>query len=897
MSIRLEPVGKVLSSVSLVAFAVVLMASSMVAVFSSSTVSAAPTTVQEKINSYYYYSAVASCLDGLESINDPAQVVTGPVPTRANDFRTVGYIASPTTGSMKCSEIITHAINVWGYSSREQAFGDWGYKLVDGKYTHSGNVGDSIKAAVRKKVYGNKNPSLAPDQQYVNAEASLKAACGVNFSAGKPAAGLTAGEKATYDNQAKYLKISTPTGTPPTPTPMYYAYTPKKDMQIDPEQVVGNNSDQCKAWADNMTRNVNNYMSSSAYTESPPGSSGVDTPESGEAKSTCAIEGVGWIVCPVFNFLGSVTDAAYNIVSDMMTVNTNDYSTNGTLFKAWQYMSAIANVIFVAIFLFIIYSQVTSMGISNYGIKRMLPRLIIGAILINSSYWLCIVAVEVSNVLGYSLKAVFDGIGATVATADTAGDTTGILDGGNTIMNWTGIVASVLILTGAALYAGLAVLLPLILAAVVTIILVFVALTIRQALIIVLIVAAPLALAAWLLPNTESYFKKWMKLFGALLMMFPVVALVFAISSLASVVIMGSSSSTPIKIMGAAVSIVPLVIVPAMMKGASTVLGAFMNRVPGNNFGKGLTGRASKAASDRMQRTGKHLDTAGLGDSRGSKLLGFAIGSRRRARRRAIDSAADRNLRVAETGYISDETKHENSSLLRAMSRGGGEAAQIANRASAVNARQQLDNERIKDRIALTLDDDVSKTIAEAVKMLADANKSGDAISARAATQILLTQTGSAGIEQFHKEISKIEKTGALHQGIDKSVRADANAAGLKGKDRSVDNWSRRQNGESLESFDRDPNALKGMNEREVAGQSEQQLKEFAASGALTNEMANRILSANAQGTIELTSEKIIEIQKAVRSTPPSSGPTISGGGQTFTQDSRSGLFIPRNRQ
>ena len=67
-------------------------------------------------------------------------------------------------------------------------------------------------------------------------------------------------------------------------------------------------------------------------------------------------------------------------------------------------MRNIANIIFIIAFIFVIYSQLTSMGISNYGIKRMLPKIIVAAILINLSYYICAVLVDTSNIIGAQLQ-------------------------------------------------------------------------------------------------------------------------------------------------------------------------------------------------------------------------------------------------------------------------------------------------------------------------------------------------------------------------------------------------------------------------------------------------------------------------------------------------------------
>ena len=58
--------------------------------------------------------------------------------------------------------------------------------------------------------------------------------------------------------------------------------------------------------------------------------------------------------------------------------------------------------------LIVIFSYLTGIGINNYRIKQILPRLILTAILVNLSFIVCLLAVDASNILGSSLNGTFD---------------------------------------------------------------------------------------------------------------------------------------------------------------------------------------------------------------------------------------------------------------------------------------------------------------------------------------------------------------------------------------------------------------------------------------------------------------------------------------------------------
>lgn len=73
--------------------------------------------------------------------------------------------------------------------------------------------------------------------------------------------------------------------------------------------------------------------------------------------------------------------------------------------QLWRNILAIANIAYIVVFFIIIFSQATSIGITNYGIKRMLPRLIIVAILSNLSLYICAFAVDLANILGLGVAS------------------------------------------------------------------------------------------------------------------------------------------------------------------------------------------------------------------------------------------------------------------------------------------------------------------------------------------------------------------------------------------------------------------------------------------------------------------------------------------------------------
>jgi hypothetical protein len=415
-----------------------------------------------------------------------------------------------------------------------------------------------------------------------------------------------------------------------------------------------------------------------------------------DTASTCKVDGIGWIVCPVIREMAKVVDAAYGVVGKLLQVAP--VTTSPQLEAAWSIMRNFANVAFVIAFMFIIFSQLTSIGLNNYGIKKMLPRLIVAAILVNVSFWICAIAVDISNILGVSLNGIFVGIQnglPDAANTNPIGDGTG----------WQGIAGLVLAGTaavGIALYIGLSALLPAVLAAAVAIVTVFIVLTVRQALVILLIVVSPLAFVAYLLPNTESLFKKWFALFKTMLLMYPIIAMLFGASALASTIVMTSASAVAtdyvvaIQIMGALISIVPLALTPIIMKTAGSVLGrvgAFVN-----NPNKGPFDRMRKGAEGvRKRQEGRRA----IRELNGEKTMGFGK-FRRSANKSRIETGIESEKKRAEAIYLSNKTVDSEAFRNKAaggLNVGGPNAPQEAmQRAlnSAIDVQAQIEVSEIK---------------------------------------------------------------------------------------------------------------------------------------------------------------------------------------------------------
>jgi hypothetical protein len=355
--------------------------------------------------------------------------------------------------------------------------------------------------------------------------------------------------------------------------------------------------------------------------------------DSSASATTCAIDGIGWAVCPIMNFLSKGMDVIFTLISDFMKVQPlQTGNTQGSLYTAWSIMRTFANIALIIVFIIIIYSQLTNIQVSNYGIKRILPRLIIAAIAINLSYVICALAVDISNVLGFSLQQLFIGLKDQVLASGNTDNSaallswesiTGfVLSGGTAALAGGVAVGSALVVAGgsigAATTAAVFILLPSLVGLLLAILVVLLILAARQALIIILVIIAPLAIVAYMLPNTEKWFKKWQETLMTMLIFFPAFAVVFGGSQLAGAVIIKNATSINMIILGMIVQVAPLVITPLLLKFSGGLLGSIARIA--NNPNKGIM--------DRTRNWSKgHADwhnARGLGqlDRHGNPILG-----------------------------------------------------------------------------------------------------------------------------------------------------------------------------------------------------------------------------------------------------------------------------------
>ena len=375
-----------------------------------------------------------------------------------------------------------------------------------------------------------------------------------------------------------------------------------------------------------------------------------------EGPNDCAVTGVGWWVCPLSNSLASGMDWVYGQLARFLETRPLEVSsTTSGLYIAWNTMRGFANTAFIIGFLIIIYSQITSIGISNYGIKRLLPRLIVAAILVNLSFYICAILIDMSNIAGHVVQDIFVGMRETMTTQGGAaandmnfGSVTAAILSNGAIA--AGGIAAFIVKSGGIVKATVPLLFPLLIGMGLILMVVLIIMAARQAMIIILTIISPLAFVAYLLPGTETWFRKWRETMTTLLIFFPAFSAVFGGSQLAAAAIKQNASNIVMMILALAVQVAPLAIVPLLLK----LSGGLLNRFAGivNDKGKGLFDRSWNWAQGKKEDMINRSIARSDDQLRGKRHTFARLGKAYRQRVSGRKEEYEKNEKAAELEYL-----------------------------------------------------------------------------------------------------------------------------------------------------------------------------------------------------------------------------------------------------
>jgi hypothetical protein len=448
--------------------------------------------------------------------------------------------------------------------------------------------------------------------------------------------------------------------------------------------------------------------------------------------ATCSAGSLSWLICPIV----SVGEAAIVKLESFIQalLQTTPLLTNSPTYTAWVSFRNLADIMFVLVFFAMIFGN--ALGVDSYTVKKVLPKLVAASVLVQFSFFLMQVGVDISNVLGSGIAGLFPHIFNTGSTPNTTGQLVGggLEIGGMAALTTIGALAAPEV-AGALVVPVLLTLL----AGVMGIIATFITLEARQILIEVLTLLSPVAFAAWILPNTARLFKLWWSNILKLLLMYPLIMLLIAAGNLVSAIPADLGDNTIKQLLTAFIPIIVFFMIPATFKMSgglmSMVSGAIAkrsanaaSRIRGSELLKNAKANVAKKAlydyennANRLEKFGRFgnnkavqglANRAGKGFSRVAAGQTFAFGPEGKTRlRRAVTNAT--NELVKERMESLQPFMMSNDQANQIAQFGGGEFENFTD--SQGNKDPLTDRNGVKKKLKM---DNITR--AAALRMVAD---------------------------------------------------------------------------------------------------------------------------------------------------------------------------------
>lgn len=545
-----------------------------------------------------------------------------------------------------------------------------------------------------------------------------------------------------------------------------------------------------------------------------------------------------WILCPTMDNTAYTADWVDEITQNMLEIQANSYKGLDT---TWGQVRNIANVLIIVFLLVVIFSQLTGRGIDNYGIKKMLPRIVVMAIIVNLSLYICQIAVDLSNIFGSGLRDMFGGMGGSPSggAGYVTGAITGIFAAAASGGGAAAGAATTALAVGAAGWVAVVIaIIVLVLVIIVAVAILWLMVGVRQVIVIFCILISPLAFAAFILPNTQNLFKKWWELFKAALIIFPICGAVSGISAMIRNMVENGSIQ-----LGTAGNLIVMVLpflvfflLPMLLKNAIAALG---------KVGGALTALGTSVRSG-ARNIGQSAVRAGMNTER-FKTIQAETARRRQSEssQRTIDRLeALKKQREAEGGTL-DEAQTRRLARAHETQRKLGLENQAARTILAERDYANLPPRQLIDRWEAAYDSGNTEEMDALTNVIASRGPGGVSdMAERLANKNIFDDNGKFvvgpnGDNAMERSFNALQanmlqnKTLATHM---QNKAADAYqmvSSGGFGKD------SLRHNMDYHTKYNDMATQIKDW-----ATQSSSTLRRSAASGGLTSQMANDILNS-----------------------------------------------------
>ena len=383
---------------------------------------------------------------------------------------------------------------------------------------------------------------------------------------------------------------------------------------------------------------------------------------------------------------------------------------------------------------------------SDYTVKKMVPRLVIAVIAVNLSWAICQAAISMTNTLG-------DGIGDLIRAAAIP-NATGASYATFQNIDWTGLVAGTAV-TGVAAGAGVVALftggvfaaLGAIITALAALFMGFAVLMVRRFFIATLVLVSPLALVCWAIPGMEKWAKRWWDLFIKLLLMFPFIMAMFAVSDVLAVVLKDSAGNFIGQLMLVIIRFAPFALIPLVFKIAGGAFSTLTGMV--NDKGKGVFDRGKSWSKERAGQTHRALRKQGRKDAKLSL-------KKENANLRAISDLEGGLNEEKLRGPFSKTRSRMNRASLYGYSNAGGmsqaEQARLGGKLSEMVTKQKLEFATAEVNNAVIKEATVKGQLGALERIYEEADRDGDAARKDAAYSKIVDLKGVEQMERIQQK-------------------------------------------------------------------------------------------------------------------------------------------------
>lgn len=496
---------------------------------------------------------------------------------------------------------------------------------------------------------------------------------------------------------------------------------------------------------------------------------------------------VSWFVCPVIDGLFAAVRGLDSIITTLLIVDTDKIFNTGSqaqasndinvkvsnaYYSTWSTFRNLAlGLVVIASLVIIIASAFGFEILDAYTIKKALPRVFIAVVGIALSWEITYFFISLSNDVGVAVRGIiYAPFEQNLQSLD--------FDGGDKVVLFLAGAASILVLGMTVLTFAVGALVAVIIAAMTMIL--------REMFIIFFVIIAPVAVVAFILPNTQKYWQLYQNTFTALLIAFPIISAFIALGRVFSAVAFQDGAAGTINTMIAFVAyFLPYFMIPFAFKFAGGILSTISGI--GNDKSRGIFDRMRKSRQNATSTNMSAMKNGGRfneGTMFGKKNI-FASGFNRSTRtlgavpKAGFDPRKMRSRMGASTGtqdmVLAEQFSKESPEMQAIIQNDDFMSAGIEAAGDEKVMRRILEAKRDTAGNRIYSEDAVNSGVAT-ISQAWDAAPSSDVFNTASLLALPATGTAFKRRQELNEETGEMEWVGGageMHEWINKVAGGD----------------------------------------------------------------------------------------------------------------------------